>query len=259
PTPASPLPQNPVGLEDKYMSPQSIVEKGVGEGHANDHQSHNGGEDRDGEEEEIVYKEKWRDKAKRLRLLSPVGHLPGWRLLPIILKAQDDLRQEELICQLISFMHNILNNSSLSLAGVRSYLRPYRVMALSRDYGVIEAIPDTVSLDTLKKEMGYGDLVHFFTVYFGDSLSARYKQAQQNFIYSLAQYSVLCYLLSLRDRHNGNILLTTHGHLVHIDYGFVLGASPGGNMEFEQAPFKLTTEYVEIMGGIESRGFKKFR
>lgn len=242
------------------MSPQGKGEKAADAvASGEDQQSHGialaGG---NGDAEEIIYKEKWRDKAKRLRLLSPVGHLPGWRLLPIILKAQDDLRQEELICQLISFMHNILNNSSQTLA-VRSYLRPYRVMALSRDFGVVEAIPDTVSLDMLKKEMGYGDLVHFFTAYFGDSLTPRYKQAQQNFIFSLAQYSVLCYLLSLRDRHNGNILLTTHGHLVHIDYGFVLGASPGGNMEFEQAPFKLTTEYVEIMGGVESRGFKKFR
>eukprot|EP01031_Cornospumella_fuschlensis_P025716 gene25716-31055_t len=249
PSPMSPTPQNPVGLEDRPITPLSKSDRNTVE---------SAREDSTGMGEEIVYKEKWKDKAKRLRLLSPVGHLPGWRLLPIIVKAQDDLRQEELICQLISFMHNILNNSSQTLA-VRSFLRPYRVMALSRDYGIVEAIPDTVSLDMLKKEMGYGDLMHFFTVYFGDSLSPRYKQAQQNFIFSLAQYSVLCYLLSLRDRHNGNILLTTHGHLVHIDYGFVLGASPGGNMEFEQAPFKLTTEYVEIMGGVESRGFKKFR
>lgn len=50
----------------------------------------------------------------------------------------------------------------------------------------------------------------------------------------------------LQDRHNGNILLDTSGHLVHIDFGFMLSNSPGG-VNFEAAPFKLTRELLEIM------------
>ena len=34
--------------------------------------------------------------------------------------------------------------------------------------------------------------------------------------------------------------------------------SPGFNINFENAPFKLTREYLEVMGGINSPAFKMF-
>lgn len=47
-------------------------------------------------------------------------------------------------------------------------------------------------------------------------------------------------------RHNGNILLTADGHIIHIDYGFILSISPGKNLGFESSAFKLTHEFVEV-------------
>lgn len=62
----------------------------------------------------------------------------------------------------------------------------------------------------------------------------------------MAGYSLVCYLLAMKDRHNGNILLDDAGHVVHIDFGFMLSNSPGG-VNFESAPFKLTRELLEVM------------
>jgi phosphatidylinositol 4-kinase len=184
-----------------------------------------------------------------------VGHLRGWRLLPVIVKTCDDLRQEQCAAQLIAQMHQILLSG-----GCQSWLRPYDIIALSDDAGLIEAIPDTVSLDALKKkDKHYTTLCDFYERFFGLEGTPAYRKARDNFVRSLAGYSIVCYILNLKDRHNGNILLDAKGHLIHIDYGFLLGKTPGGNIGFEKAPFKLTAEFVELMDGPRSRTFMRFR
>ncbi|EOD37520.1 hypothetical protein EMIHUDRAFT_70453, partial [Emiliania huxleyi CCMP1516] len=79
------------------------------------------------------------------------------------------------------------------------------------------------------------------------------------FCSSCAAWAVVTYLLQIKDRHNGNILLRADGAIVHIDFGFLLSNSPGGNINFEAAPFKLTSEYVDLMGGARSSTFLRFR
>lgn len=39
------------------------------------------------------------------------------------------------------------------------------------------------------------------------------------------------------------------GHIIHIDFGFMLSNSPGG-VNFESAPFKLTRELLEVRPGL---------
>lgn len=71
-------------------------------------------------------------------------------------------------------------------------------------------------------------------------------------------YSIVTYLLQIKDRHNGNILVDRDGHLIHIDFGFILSNTPG-NIGFEAAPFKLPPEYIEVLGGINGPAFLEFK
>jgi len=45
---------------------------------------------------------------------------------------------------------------------------------------------------------------------------------------------------------------------MHIDFGFFLSNAPGKGVKFERAPFKLTAEMVEVLGGIHSQSFAEY-
>lgn len=201
----------------------------------------------------VVFKENWKEKEERIRHSSAFGSDPGWRLLPILVKANDDLRQEQLASQIIYRMSIILARERVPV-----WLCPYEILALTESGGIIEAIPDTISISSLKKnDPNYSSMKGFFNSFFSnkDDLA----DAKANFCESLAGYSMVCFLLQMKDRHNGNILLDNRGHLIHIDFGFFFLSSPGKNTGFESAPFKLTREMVEVMDGPDSRLFRVFR
>jgi len=202
----------------------------------------------------VVFREDWATKEQRVRSSSPYGGHPGWRLVPVLVKANDDLRQEQLASQLIFRMASILARENVPV-----WLHSYNIMAVSETGGVIEAIPDTISIDSLKKnDAKFTGLKDFFDVHFNDSTEAR-ADAKANFVESLAAYSIVCFLLQIKDRHNGNILLDRRGHLIHIDFGFFFLSSPGKNAGFESAPFKLTRDFVEVLEGPNSHLFRIFR
>ena len=102
---------------------------------------------------------------------------------------------------------------------------------------------------------------------FGTPDTEAFMVAQHNFMLSLVGYSLIGYLLQLKDRHNGNVLVDAEGHcircfiiylVIHIDFGFILHNSPG-SVGFEMAPFKLPQEYLDILGGMNSEKFSEFK
>jgi phosphatidylinositol 4-kinase len=203
----------------------------------------------------VVFKESFDSMQERVRSKSAYGSHPGWRLLPVLIKSNDDLRQEQLASQLIYRVASILAREKVPV-----WLCAYEIVALTETGGVIEAIPDTISIDSLKRNSkDFTTLGNFFLQHFGERGSDDYADAKACFIESLAAYSMVCFLLQIKDRHNGNILVDNRGHLIHIDFGFFFLSSPGKNSGFESAPFKLTRDFVDLMDGPDSKSFRTFR
>lgn len=210
--------------------------------------------------------EDWLTKKNRIRKSSAYGHLKNWDLCSVIAKNGDDLPQEAFACQLISMISNIWKKCSVGV-----WTKNMKILITSANAGLVETINNAMSVHSIKKSLTElsvknGDnpkgivasLEDYFKKVYGDTNTGRYKTAQDNFARSLAAYSILCYILQIKDRHNGNIMLDNEGHIIHIDFGFLLSNSPG-SVGFEGAPFKLTFEYVEVLGGLSGTPFLKFK
>jgi len=193
------------------------------------------------------------DVETNLLKSSHFTNYPNRRIVSLIVKGLEDMRQDMFVSQIMQMCSTIFEKDNINI-----YLEPINIISNGRG-GIIQTLVNASSLDGIKKLNPFvEDLKHYFTIKFGGYNSKAYKNAVMNFIESLAGFSLICYFFQIKDRHNGNILIDDDGRLIHIDFGFLLNHTPG-NMNFEKAPFKLTGEYVELMEGVKSTYFKEFK
>ena len=203
-----------------------------------------------------VFGKSFRHKAKEIKNNSLFGDLDSHKIFRCIFKTHEDLRQEQFATQLINEFYQIFK-----LENTGCWLNTYEIISTGNDAGLVEMVNDSVSLDQLKQKIHQASLHDFYLYNFGngDTNSLLYKRAMNNFVTSLAGYSLVCYFLQIKDRHNGNILIDKDGHLIHIDFGFLLSNAPGKGLKFENAPFKLSNDMVDCLGGVDGKYFKEFR
>lgn len=229
---------------------------------------------------ERVFGLPWAMKVEQIRQTSPYVNVKGWRLASVIMKAGEDIRREALVMQVITKMNEWFKTDIPEKH--RPVLRPYTIMCVGGDAGMLECLSDAKSIDEVKKKTdGFVSLRDYFERAYGppsrthipaqhpqhvprhgsqlpaehlkeETGDISFEQAQDNFLRSLVGYSLVCYVLQIKDRHNANILLDRVGHIMHIDFGFVLGDTP--NMAkvplfSERAPFKLSAEFWDVLGG----------
>jgi phosphatidylinositol 4-kinase len=200
-----------------------------------------------------MWEEKVQELSQQAQSQGPLSY--NFEIGVVMAKSNDDLRQEVFVMQMIHYYKSVFASEGLPI-----WLKTYRLISTSKETGLIEYLTDATSLDGLKKSEGYpGSMLAYFEKAYGERDSPAFKAAQHNFMVSLVGYSLVSYLLGLKDRHNGNVMIDIKGHLIHIDFGFAMGMAPGHELSLERAPFKLTSEYMDIMDGADSECFSEFK
>lgn len=166
-----------------------------------------------------------------------------------LFKHGDDLRQDQLILQIITLMNRILQQENLDLK-----LTPYRVLATSSKHGFVQFVNSMAIADILNTD---GTIQNFFRKH-NPSEGSPYgiqPEVMDTYVRSCAGYCVITYLLGVGDRHLDNLLLTKAGKLFHIDFGYILGRDP----KVMPSPMKLSKEMIDAFGGMNSEPYQDFR
>lgn len=128
------------------------------------------------------------------------------------------------------------------------WLNPMLVQSLNFNTGLIEVIPNSVSIHDFKRNLDKKK----------QNFNDFYLTKSVKFIESLVGYSLFCFFLQVKDRHNANILLNPHKRHIHIDFGFIMGDYPG-NLRFEASNFKFSKEFISEIGGKNKEGYELFK
>jgi len=163
---------------------------------------------------------------------------------PIIFKTGDDLRQDQLVIQIIMLMDQLLRKE-----GFDSKLTPYKTLATGPTAGATQFIYSTPFQQLASKYKANPALTYLRSHNPDDRQPLGIRdETRDTYIRSCAGYCVITYILGVGDRHLDNLLLCPDGHFFHADFGFILGRDP--------KPFapvmKLSKEMVDCMGGMNS-------
>jgi len=168
----------------------------------------------------------------------------------IMFKSGDDLRQDQLIMQMIALMDSLLKKVNLDLK-----LLTYGILAVSQKDGIMEFVRNSMPISAVLKN--HGSILEYFKVHQYDK-TALYEVStvcMDTYVKSCAGYCVITYILGIGDRHLDNIMLNTSGQLFHIDFGFIFGQDP----KPFPPPFRFTRSMAEAMGGEDSEYYHKFK
>lgn len=194
----------------------------------------------------------WEQKKLIYKKKSYFRKFESLKLRNVVVKGGDDLRQEIICMQLIYKIKEIITDAKVDI-----FIKPYEIIVLSENSGILEFVSNSISIDGMKKKRDEDS--RSISSFFNDVFNTedKLRVARDRFVASLVGSSIMTYVLKLKDRHNGNILIDMDGSIIHIDFGFILGLAPG-NINFEKSPFKFTTEYLDFMGGRGSKYYTRF-
>lgn len=174
----------------------------------------------------------------------------------VIYKQGDDLRQDQLIIQLLRIC-----DAQLKRVGLDLHLTPYSVIATGAEAGWMEMVLHSLPVSAVLENAAYrrtGNAVQAYLREKNPEESMEYgiaPDAMDRYVKSCAGYAAITYILGIGDRHLDNIMLASDGRLFHLDFGYIFGRDP----KPLPAPMRITKEMIDGMGGPASSNYDRFK
>ncbi|TMS36679.1 hypothetical protein L596_003781 [Steinernema carpocapsae] len=177
----------------------------------------------------------------------------------IIYKIGDDMRQDAIVLQMVRMMNEIWLSDFLDLRMII-----FRCLPTGVKKGMIELVDDCQTLCEIQSAQGatgvFRDDVLNNWLLMQNPSEFQYKIALENFQRSCAGWCVATYLLGVGDRHNDNILVTTSGHVFHIDFGKYMGDwQMAAGFKRDRVPFIFTSDMAYVINGGSQQSTEQYQ
>ena len=174
---------------------------------------------------DVVKVEKRMDSLTRPWMISLSSQVNPRQLPKRLILKPEDMGREACAMEIIGRLNHLWKTNGLQICGQTVYAKTYRIFPVGPDRGFVEVVVDSVTVEKLKRDSGSDSEII-------SNRAERYLENDNTRLDILAAttvgYLACCYILGIGDGHGDNLMLTKHGELFRIDFGFLFGEKPSG-------------------------------
>jgi hypothetical protein len=171
-----------------------------------------------------------------------------------IIKTDSNLRKEYIVSSLIIILQNkLIQQMNRGRIDIFEPIPTYKILMINHNIGIIEFLDDCLTLKSIKNK-NY-TLQNYIL---DNNKDSQIKIIKERFAKSLAISSCLSFVLGLGDRHASNIMVSNIGHIIHIDYGYIL-ENPFHSTIVHNPIIRISNEMIDFLGGWNSEYYDLFK
>lgn len=172
----------------------------------------------------------------------------------LIIKKDSTLRKERIVSCLMTLLQiKLKHQANKGKFDMFSEFPTYEIVMLTNNLGVIEAVPDSITLRQVTDEHHVSLQNYVLTRNSNESI----QSVKTRFTQTMSISNSIAYILGLGDRHMDNIMITCRGEIFHIDFGYIM-QNPITSI-WGSPNIKVTGDIIDFLGGTNSEYYDMFQ